>query len=218
MNPHPQSAPISGVPPAPQAQVRGIHAARSDAEIVEGLQRGEPWARAALFDRYSADVQRVLAWVLGVDSELPDLLHDVFLRAFDGVRELADPSRLRAWLVSVAVYAARERIRKRKRRAWLLTWLGRDAACPSPLPGCSTPAERELVASTRAVLERLTTDERITLTLRHMAGLRLEELADACGVSLATVKRRLSGAREKFESMARNDPVLLEWLEGAGDD
>lgn len=218
MSPHPKTAPMQGGAPAARAEVRGIHAGRSDAEIVDGLNEGQRWARAALFDRYGADVRRVLAWVLGLDSELVDLQHDVFLRAFDGVRDLGDPARLRAWLVSIAVYAARERIRKRARRAWLLSWAGGIASPSPPPPGFDNPSERELVASTRALLEQMDADERIALTLRHMAGFGLEELAEACGVSLATIKRRLSAAQIRFEALARKDPVLLEWLEGARDE
>ena len=55
------------------------------------------------------------------------------------------------------------------------------------------------------------------LTLRFMAGFGLEELAEVCGCSLATVKRRLLEARRQFETLARNDPVLIEWLEEVHD-
>jgi RNA polymerase sigma-70 factor (ECF subfamily) len=213
MSPPPKPASLPHAPVSAPAKVRGLHAGRSEAEIADGLKRGEAWAKAALFDRYASDVQRVLGWVLGVDSDLPDLLHDVFLRAFEGAGGVADPTRLRAWLVSTAVYAARERIRKRSRRFGLLLWRSPDSARASPLVGF-TPAERELVTSTRALLDRLDPDERILITLRYMAGLGLEELADACGVSLATVKRRLAAARNRFEAMVRDDPVLVEWLEG----
>ena len=100
-------------------------------------------------DRYAGDVQCVLAWVLGIDGELPDLLHDVFLTAFDHAGELHDASRLRPWLISIAVFTARERIRRRARRSWLLSW-----GLPPAQPPCDTgtAVERDLIRSTRAAL------------------------------------------------------------------
>jgi RNA polymerase sigma-70 factor (ECF subfamily) len=193
------------------AEVRPLAPARSDVELIEGLRARERWAQAAVFDRHAGDVQRILAWVLGVDRDLPDLLHDVFLKAFDGIGDLADAERLRPWLLSIAVYTAKECIRRRQRSRWYRAWLRRETAT-RPVESIS-PEVREVVGATRKVLELLDPDERIAFTLRYMAGLGLEQAADACGVSLATIKRRIAAARERFTALAFEDPVLREWLE-----
>lgn len=214
MNRQPVPSSSRDAPPATQAKVQGLHAGRGDREIVDGLKAGERWARAALFDRYSSDVQRVLCWVMGFDSELPDLLHDVFLRAFEGIGALNDAGRVRQWLVSTAVYVARERIRKRSRPVPWWFWREGDPEPPGSYPG----VDLELVSSTRAALARLDPEERIVITLRYMAGFGLEELADSCGVSIATVKRRLAAARSRFEAIVHDDPVLEAWVKGEPDE
>jgi RNA polymerase sigma-70 factor (ECF subfamily) len=45
-----------------------------------------------------------------------------------------------------------------------------------------------------AALARIDDRERIAWMLRHVEGLALEEVAEACSCSLATVKRRISAA------------------------
>ena len=52
--------------------------------------------------------------------------------------------------------------------------------------------------------------------LRHFEGYELTEVAAALEVSLATVKRRLASAQERFDAMASRDPLLKTYLdEGA---
>jgi RNA polymerase sigma-70 factor (ECF subfamily) len=50
--------------------------------------------------------------------------------------------------------------------------------------------------------------------LRFIDGMELVEVADACSVSLATIKRRLARAQKRFSAMARTYPELDEWVSG----
>ena len=74
------------------------------------------------------------------------------------------------------------------------------------------PEAREALRQTYAVLERMPADERIAFCLRFMEGMELTETAEACGVSLATIKRRLVKAQQKFVAAAGADPLLREWI------
>jgi RNA polymerase sigma-70 factor (ECF subfamily) len=42
--------------------------------------------------------------------------------------------------------------------------------------------------------------------------MELTEVAASCGVSLATIKRRLARAQASFVGAAAREPALLEWL------
>jgi RNA polymerase sigma-70 factor (ECF subfamily) len=63
------------------------------------------------------------------------------------------------------------------------------------------------------VLGGLPPDERIVFALRFIDEMELAEIADACGVSRTTVKRRVRKAEERFAVAARQDPLLSEWLQ-----
>ena len=61
--------------------------------------------------RYLPRVERIVAGALGPDTELDDVVHDVFVRALEGVGALKDPGALAGWLSTLAVFTAREKIR-----------------------------------------------------------------------------------------------------------
>jgi RNA polymerase sigma-70 factor (ECF subfamily) len=67
---------------------------------------------------------------------------------------------------------------------------------------------------TYALLDAIPADERIAFALRYVDGMELTEAAAACGCSLATVKRRISRAEQKFVELARGDALLSERIEG----
>jgi len=206
--------PLSNLQPRAPGQVVPLFAPGSDEALVAGLKAGEAGARGELFDRYGAHVQRVLARVLGVDQELGDLLHDVFIEAFSSIQGLGEPKALRGWLTSIAVFTARACIRRRKRRSWLRL-VGWEALPEQAAPVASGDVS---LAMTRvyAVLGAMDEDERIAFALRFIEGMELTEVAEACGVSLATIKRRLGKAEEHFRARAAKEPALQRWLEGEG--
>ena len=58
----------------PRAPVIPLRVPETDAGLSLALQAGEPWAGAALFDRYAPHVRRVLVRVMGPDPDIADLL------------------------------------------------------------------------------------------------------------------------------------------------
>lgn len=198
--------------PAPARVVPLLASNASDQALVEAVLRGQAGASTLLYDRYAEHVRRVIGRVLGPDPELGDLLHDVFLQIFQGLERLEDADRLEAWLTRIAVNTARTWIRRRRRRRWL------RFLDPGELPEVrvrdTSDETRDAMHRTYAVLQKLPADERIPFALRFLAEMELTEVADACDVSLATIKRRLRKARRRFEALAARDPVLRGWLEG----
>lgn len=207
----PEPVPPSEAPP--RGVVRPLPFVGSDAALVEGILAGHTSARAALFDRHGAHVQRVLARVLGPDPELADLLQDVFVRAYAGIGELRDPAAVRGWLTTIAVFTARACIRRRSLRRWLGLGPSRDEPPEAIAPTASEDVTLALSA-TYAVLGRLPADERIAFALRFVDGMELTDVARATGVSLATIKRRLARAEQRFVTLARKEPALHAWIEG----
>jgi RNA polymerase sigma-70 factor (ECF subfamily) len=199
--------------PEARAVVRALGFVGDDRALVDALRKGHPGAPTALFDRYGGHVQRVLARVLGVDPDLGDLLHDVFVEALGSIGAVRDGSSLKAWLTQIAVFKARGCIRRRRRRAWLRLFSSLEREPDMPAPAVA-PEVLEALRSTYRVLEQLPADERIAFALRHIDGMELTEVASACGVSLATVKRKLARAREAFVRAAREQGALSDWLEG----
>ena len=180
------------------------------ADLVRALVDGAPEAPAELFDRYAQHLQRVLSSVLGPDPELADLLHDVFAEALRCIHRLQDGGRLKAWLTAIAVHTARGMIRRRVRRRWVRCGAAEEVPLP-PSHGVA-PETRQAVRGAYRVLDRLPANLRLAFALRHIEGMRLVEVAQACNVSLATIKRRLARAEARFVALAQQEPTLRAWL------
>jgi RNA polymerase sigma-70 factor (ECF subfamily) len=184
----------------------------SDRAIVAALRAGNASGGAALYDRHWRHVRRVVVRVLGPDADVGDVVQDVFLSAIGSLERLDEPDALRAWLSRIAVFRARAEIRRRTRRKWLSLF------APEDLPDIEapevTPETSEALRATYRVLSRLPADERIAFALRFIDGMELVEVADACEVSLATIKRRLARAQKRFATMAAEYSELSAWTTG----
>jgi RNA polymerase sigma-70 factor, ECF subfamily len=185
--------------------------AADESALARAICEGEGWAERALLAQYAGHVERILTRILGGRSDLDDLVQDVFLRAFERVEDLREPRALRGWLSSIAVFVAREAIRKKQRRRWLLF------LPPEEVPELEVPeASPEARAALRAFYEivgRLDADARIAFTLRFVEDMDLTEIADACGVSLATIKRRIKSAEAEFFARGKGNEALADWFE-----
>ena len=184
--------------------------------LVEALRANHPGAKAAFFQRYVKLVERIITHVLGFDAELPDVLQEVFAAALSSIHSLHEPSALQAWLASVAALTARKVLRSRARRSWLRRFSdsAEDEQHEPAAPGVDVEGRRAL-HGVYSALSKLPADERIAFALRFIDGMDLTEVAAACSVSLATIKRRLSRAERRFLANARNHPELAVWIGGS---
>ena len=180
-----------------------------DERLVAALRARKPGALDALIRRHGGHLRRVLLRVLGAnDSEISDVMQEVTVSAWQGIEGLAEARALKAWLTQIAVFTARAVIRRRQRGRWL-SLLGEVPDRALPWAG---PELQEAARAVYRIFDRMPVDERIPFALRMLEGLDLEATAAACGMSLATVRRRLVRAERRFFKMARGQEILGPWL------
>ena len=196
------------VPPSPSPD--GARDQADDARLVAALKAREPGAVEALMRRYGSHLRRVLTRVLGSDdTETPDVLQEVAVIAWQSIGRLSDPLALKAWLTQIAVFTARGLIRRRHRQRWLSFF----EEVPDRSVPWASPEMQEAARAVYRIFDRMPVDERIPFALRMLEGLELEATAEACGMSLATVRRRLVRAERRFQKMARQCDALVPWLD-----
>jgi RNA polymerase sigma-70 factor, ECF subfamily len=179
-----------------------------DAVLVREVTEGRPAAIAELFDRYSGLVRRMLTRTLGSSHDIEDLAQETFLTVIRRCRTLRDAEALDSFVIGVAIRIARNEVRKRRLRRMV----GLDQALEPAVAPAVDPVAREGVRRLYQALDRLDAGSRVLFVLRHVEELELTELARAEGCSLATVKRRLARAEQRFEAIAEGDPVLRVFL------
>ncbi|WP_437721142.1 RNA polymerase sigma factor [Sorangium sp. So ce861] len=186
-----------------------VDAQPTSSEVLRGLHARNPAAERRLLDVYAGLVERMLFRILGDVRTLEDLVQDVFARVFSRIDDVLEPESLKPFITSVTVFVAREAIRKKRRHRWLAFFASDELP---EIAASIDPEARQGVRAFYRALETLDPDERLAFTLRIVEGQELAEVAAACNVSVATVKRRLQRAQIAFVERCKKDEVLASWL------
>src|SRR6476469_5199180 len=78
-----------------------------DARILRGLRAGIEEAYEELIERYEQPVYGMVYRLLGNQSDASDVVQEVFLKVFRGVKSFREQSSLRTWIYRIAVTEAR---------------------------------------------------------------------------------------------------------------
>jgi RNA polymerase sigma-70 factor (ECF subfamily) len=165
--------------------------ARTEADYQWGT--GPDIPLETLYARYAPYVAAIAMRILGRESEVEDLVQDVFATAVRGLRRRRNHAEIKRWLATVTVRRSMHRLRV----ITLWSWIDLDE--PPAYERIADPRadadERRLVAQVYRALERLPIRDRVAWVLRHVEGESLQSVAELCSCSLATAKRRIARAQ-----------------------
>jgi RNA polymerase sigma-70 factor (ECF subfamily) len=164
--------------------------AQDDAALLAQVQRGDEYAMASLFDRYSKVVYSVALRVLRDPSSAEDVLQEVFMQIWrnpDGF--IATRGSLGGWLAVVARNRSIDALR-RKRPAEQVD----DMALASNYNLADEAERNSLMEKARGVIRLLPFEQRKTLEMAFFDGLTHSEIAEMTGDPLGTVKTRIRSA------------------------
>ncbi|MDQ3648928.1 MAG: sigma-70 family RNA polymerase sigma factor [Acidobacteriota bacterium] len=182
----------------------------AETQFIERLRAGDAAAFDTLVNERSGDIYALLYRLTEDAEEARDLTQETFLQAFRHVARFRGDADLRTWLYRIAINQARNRRRwwRRRRRESTLSLDSSEGADERPLgerladQRASDPeqltlaGERERVLM--AALRTLDRTYREVVVLRDIEGLSYEEVAAAAGISIGTVKSRLSRGRAEL--------------------
>jgi len=168
---------------------------QSDQDLLAAIGRGDRTALAQLYDRHAPQMLAVASRILQDRRDAEDLLHDVFLEAwqkadsYDGER-----GTVRTWLLMRVRSRAIDRMRTHtaaREHGMVLSHVELGAALEDPSAAPDRVRARRALAS-------LPHPQRLVIELCYFEGLTCQEVADRCGVPLGTVKSRLLAAMMKL--------------------
>jgi RNA polymerase sigma-70 factor (ECF subfamily) len=186
---------------------------RTDADLVRAFVRGDADAPAALWERYAPLVRRIISRAFGPGHEVDDLVQETFIRLYRKLPSLQEPSALKAFAVSITTRVMQTELRAR----WLKRWLGLsdNGVLPEHSDNGADLDAREALTRFYGLLDRLRPSHRTAFVLRYIEGLELVEVAEATGVSLATIKRWLPQIARRIQLQAERDPLLAGYITGS---
>ncbi|MES1175137.1 MAG: sigma-70 family RNA polymerase sigma factor [Myxococcales bacterium] len=193
--------------------------ANDDAAELTALARlagtGDPVATRRFLDRVWPTLARVVNGVLGArHPEVDDVIQQsliAVLQALGAFRGECHPAGYASRIALHVALRARRNAAVRRNRSQTLAQI--SACDPDAVwPGCEVSAERRKRAL-RDLLSDLPEEQADALALRVMLGWSLEDVAQATGAPLNTVRSRVRLAKEALRRRIEADPTLTDELE-----
>jgi RNA polymerase sigma-70 factor (ECF subfamily) len=185
---------------------RGLPATNEEAPLIAELQAGSEEAFAYLLGVYQNPVFNLVSHILENQPDAADVLQDVFIKVFKGIRQFHGDSSLKTWIYKIAVHEASNHRRGWTRRHWheplsiddtgaavALSAAEARASSETPYQLLEQAERQELL---RRALASLAQPYRTVVVLREIEGLAYEEIGQVTGMAEGTVKSRLRRGRE----------------------
>ena len=150
-----------------------------------------------VYRRYCRYVGAVVLRLDGRQTEVDDIVQEVFVEAARGVARLRDAEAVKGWLATITVRVVRHRLRARRLRRFL--GLDAQADYGALVDPSASPLDKLLVRAVYRVLDELPVDDRLAFTLHHIEGEKLDVVARLCRCSPATAKRRIARVQQAIE-------------------
>jgi RNA polymerase sigma-70 factor (ECF subfamily) len=170
----------------------------SDELLMRRYQAGDGRAFETLYRRHRAPLHRFVQRMIG-SEEADEVFQDVWLGVIKGRAGYNPTARFATYLFTIAHHRAAEKLRRRGRAA--LVTLGEDEEenLPDGEPGpLNVTLNTELGRALADAIASLPAAQREAFLMQAEGGLRLEEIAQACGVPRETVKSRLRYASRRL--------------------
>lgn len=172
-----------------------------DAELVRAAAAGDQASFGILVSRYEPLVHRVVRAETSGSGDAPDLVQEVFTRAWCRIGALREASRFRPWLLQIARRAVLDHARSRARRPVDPAVEASDPRWADPRPGPEELAAiADLARRVGVALEGLSRRDATVLTLAAQLGFGPSEIAEAMGLTSANAKVILHRARSRLRA------------------
>jgi len=172
-------------------------------QAIQAAQKGDLAAFNRLVMAYQAMAYNVAYRIMGDADAAADACQEAFLSAFKNIRSFRGGS-FKSWILRIVTNACYDQLRYQGRRPSDSLEAVADGSEYSPrlIDGHERPEEHMLRQELNDLIQKgintLPPDQRAVLVLSDVQGFAYQEIAGITGVSLGTVKSRLSRARTKL--------------------
>lgn len=179
---------------------------KSEAELVAEALAGAQEAYRELLHRFERPVYSLIVRMVGDPGTAEDLAQEVFLKAFRSLSSYDPARKLSSWLFKIAHNASIDHLRRHapetvpleadpeeEGRGWAAVLA--DASAESP---DGAALRRDLAKALERAIATLRPEYRGAVLMRYAQGLSYEEIVEATGLPLGTVKTNLHRARKQL--------------------
>lgn len=170
-------------------------------EWINAARAGDQDAFAELIQLYEKRVLALTQRMCKNPEDAAEAAQKAFFAAWQGLKRFRGESSFSTWLYRLASNACVDLLRREGRRQAAASLDDEDLNLdmPASLPSPQEEAERrELREQIEKGLQTLPPEYRAVLVLREIHQLHYEEIAEALGVDVGTVKSRISRGRKRL--------------------
>jgi RNA polymerase sigma-70 factor, ECF subfamily len=175
--------------------------------VIKKCLAGDTERYSVLVDRYK-DMAYNIAFRMSGDADVAkDMAQDSFISAYNALGDFKFNSKFSSWLYRIVVNKCRDHFKAGRETVPV------DDICDYIAGQDPTPEQAAACRQTGDVvqqaLNRLPTDYREVIILKHIEGLDYQEIADALGVSVSALKVRAHRGREMLRKLLEGMGVAL---------
>ncbi|HEX2049025.1 MAG TPA: sigma-70 family RNA polymerase sigma factor [Actinomycetota bacterium] len=168
-----------------------------DGGLAERAARGDDAAFEELVRRHEDRIFALALRMTGNRADALDATQDTFVRAYRKAREFRGDAAWSTWVYRIGINCCRDLLRSRARLPVPDDDPGRDRPAPATRIDDAAVARVDVARA----LERLGDDFREAVVMHDIGGVPYEDIARATGVSVGTVKSRISRGRRKLAEL-----------------
>jgi RNA polymerase sigma-70 factor, ECF subfamily len=188
--------------------------AYQDTELITKAQQGDITAFEELVFKYDKNVLSIAAQFVHSAEDAKDIYQEVLIRVFKGLPKFRFQSEFSTWMYRIATNVCLTHTAGRKKH-FHRSFDDRDddaddghhplhtAVSDDPLPDEAVMNE-ELSRQLTTALERLSPQQRMVFTLKHLQGLKLRDIASMMQCTEGTVKKHLFTAMQRMRKHLLN--------------
>jgi RNA polymerase sigma factor (sigma-70 family) len=184
-----------------------------ESALIAAAQRGDREAFNRLVVHYQDLAYNVAYRIMGDPDVAADATQDAFISAYQALSGFRGGS-FRSWLLRIVTNACYDVLRSRKRHPTVSLDADPELDWEEWTEGEEEPPEdyaerQDLGHVIQRGLQELPEDQRVVIVLSDVHGMAYREIAKTLGISLGTVKSRLSRGREKMREFLQGNAELL---------
>ncbi len=183
-----------------------------ETELVARAREGDSGAFEEIYRRYERRIYNTVFQVVRNEDDAADITQEAFIRAYRSLKNLRSDEAFVSWLFRIAINLSRNQLRSRPHfRVESLDEFATSEENEQELqiPDLSHDPARlaetqEMQQTVRKAVLGLSAAHREVITLHHLEGMRVDDIATILHCSVGTVKSRLSRARDELKRKLRS--------------
>lgn len=180
-----------------------------DKILIKAHLKGDKTAFEALVKKYENSVGRLCYSILKNEASVPDVVQDVFLSVYRGLKKFRGDASFKTWLYKIAVHESLRYLKKLQRRESFTEFTDNPKSSSEVtlviMDDRKNPERMLLNAQQRQLIqnsiEQLSEHHRVVLHLHYQEDLPVQEIAEILNIPIGSVKSRLYYARVHLKEL-----------------